>query len=172
MAESSPSLTTQRVSLLADVPVSTLHYWVKVGLVAPELLGPAGKRSPLLWSARDLVVVRAIKALREAGCPLQQVRQVQSHVRRAWNRDLANLVLYWEGDVIAVDEYGNVLQLLGDHPDQLLLHLIAVPLAPWAEAANRAANENRRPVQEIKARRAARPERSATPTVRLQRQAE
>jgi hypothetical protein len=82
---------------------------------------------------RDVVVVRAIKALRDAGCPLSRVRKVKQLVEETWGQDLTATVLFWDGrDVLAVRPWGDVISTLA-RPGQQVLHFVALPLAEWVE---------------------------------------
>jgi len=84
---------------------------------------------------QDVVLVRAIKTLRDAGCPLQKVREAKSIIEAHWSERLTDYVLYWDGgDVVALDRWGN-LQSLVLRPTQQVLHLVAMPLASWRTEA-------------------------------------
>lgn len=157
--------STPELCRIAGVAPSTLNYWAQQGIVTPSLLGPGGKRFGRYWSVEDLVLVRAVKALREAGCPLQRVRQVRRHLVGVWDRDLTNTVLYWDGsDVIATDQWGEIYSLLAE-PGQQLLHLVAVPLGQWlSEARGSAALHD---VEAARARRKQASARPRTPSIRL-----
>jgi DNA-binding transcriptional MerR regulator len=144
-------LLTPDVCRLAEVAPSTLNYWIKQGLVRPTHLESAGKRFPRAWTVEDLVTVRAVKALREAGCPLQRLRRAKDELRRVLGSDLTGVVLYWDGgDVLAVDQWGDVYSLIGQ-PGQGILHVVAIPLGPWLEVATREARMI--DVEEMQARR-------------------
>lgn len=123
---SSPS-----VCAITGVPPSTLNYWASTGVVVPSLRGPAGKRATLWWSLSDLIAVRAVKALRDAGCPLQTLRQVQGVIEATWKERLGSSVLHWDGvDVLRVGRFGEVESLIR-HPGQGVLHVVALPIGRW-----------------------------------------
>lgn len=125
------SLETPAVCALAGVKPQTLDYWARTGLVVPSVRASAGRRVPRLWSVKDVVIVRAIKALRDAGCPLAKVRRVKMLVEEIWGQDLTATVLFWDGrDVLAVRPWGEVESALS-RPGQQVLHLVALPLHHW-----------------------------------------
>jgi DNA-binding transcriptional MerR regulator len=127
------------VCRLAKVAPTTLDYWIKVGLVSPSLVPGAGKRFSRYWTIDDLVIVRAVKALREAGCPLQKVRQARLLVREMTSAGDGTTVLYWDGaDVLAVEPWGDVYSAINE-PGQQVLHLLALPVLSWREEASRTA---------------------------------
>lgn len=153
------------VGAITGVPRSTLNYWASTGVVAPSLRGPAGRRAALWWSLSDLIAVRAVKALREAGCPLQMLRRVQPTIDAAWREKLGHAVLHWDGvDLLRVGRFGEVESLIR-HPGQSVLHVVALPIGRWqAEFANRSEAvdvERLRANDERRAARASTPWRAA-----------
>ena len=54
---------TRRAAALAGVPVSTLHYWARTGLITPSVCPEPHVR---LWSWADLLALRAIDFFRKA----------------------------------------------------------------------------------------------------------
>lgn len=116
---------------ITGVPPSTLNYWANTRVVVPSLRGPAGKRATLWWSLSDLIAVRAVKALRDAGCPLQTLRRVQGVIDATWKEKLGSSVLHWDGvDLIRVGQFGDVASLI-KHPGQGVLHVVALPIGRW-----------------------------------------
>lgn len=166
-AQEVKGFSTPAVSALTGVRPTTLTSWT-VGehpLVQPSVLPSDGRRATRYWSARDLVIVRAIKALREAGCPLRQIRVAALRINEYFNGDLADTVLYWDGhDIIAVNSWGDIYSLIR-HPGQQLIHVVALPLDTWRQEAE--AHNDYKPVDvvEIELRRAKRREQRETPTV-------
>lgn len=132
-------ISTPAVCAIAGVASSTLDYWVRSGLVSPSLRGGEGKRYTRWWTTRDVVAVRAVKALRDAGCPLQKLRQARRLVDRLSKDVDSTAVLYWDGaDVIAVEAWDAVYSALS-HPGQQMLHLVALPMKHWHEEVSEVA---------------------------------
>lgn len=124
-------LETPRVCALTGVKPQTLDYWVRTKLVSASVRPSAGRRVTRLWSVKDVVVVRAIKALRDAGCPLSKVRRVKKLIEECWEQDLTATVLHWDGlDALAVRPWGEVESTIL-RPGQQVLHLVALPLDRW-----------------------------------------
>jgi DNA-binding transcriptional MerR regulator len=123
---------TPTVSRISGVPRSTLDYWALNGVVTPSLRSSSGPRATRWWSLTDLVVVRAVRSLRAAGCPLQTLRRAREVVG-----DLANsssdIHLVWDGhDLVLLDEWGEITSLV-QRPGQRLIHLMAIPVGAWKE---------------------------------------
>ncbi|MGA2836879.1 MAG: MerR family transcriptional regulator [Acidimicrobiales bacterium] len=130
--------SSPQVCQIADVAPSTLDYWVRTKLVQPSLRKPQGRRWTRYWSVTDLITVRSVKALRDAGCPMQTVRMVKKKVE-AWGAEMHATALFWDGnDVIEVGQAGDLRSLI-QRPDQQLLHVMSLPLKAWRAEAVRSA---------------------------------
>lgn len=131
-------LATVDVCRLANVNRSTLDYWVRTGLVTPSLRTDPGRRRTRLWTVRDAVVVRAVAALRDAGCSLQQVRRATAQVETDWGGIRADTTLLWTGgDVVRIGPDGEMESLLR-LPRQQVLRFVALPLGWWQAEASHA----------------------------------
>lgn len=130
------ALTTAQVCALAGVVRQTLEYWTNVREICGATLLPrAGKRYPRYWSLDDLVLVRSIKALRDAGCSLQKVTRVKELLEEQWTIGAQARFLYWDGDDISlIDDEGDVTALLL-RPGQLqigaVVSAVVLPLEAW-----------------------------------------
>lgn len=135
------ALTTQQVVKLAGVATSTLNYWVHSGLCQPSLVGPGGKRATRYWSTRDVVAVRAIRALREVGCSLQKLREVRA-VLDSVSEDLSGVVLAYTGrDVLLIQSDGvqSVLRQVGQVAFEEATFFMTLPLRTWLREAESSA---------------------------------
>lgn len=144
-ADSALGFTTPQVVRLAAIADSTLNYWVREQLCGPSLIGSAGQRYTRYWSVRDLVMVRSIKALREAGCSLAKVREVRS-ILESEGSDIAASVLFWNGhDVLRMDSQGEIVSLLADHGQrafaETVVHFLTLPIRAWTMEAETQASE-------------------------------
>jgi DNA-binding transcriptional MerR regulator len=126
---------TQRVSALTGVPMSTLHYWAKSGVVTPSIRPSAGRRATRWWSLADLVAVRAVKTLRDAGCPMQVLRRAQATIANDHAAGSGKAVLFWDGgDLLELSSTGAVRSAVR-HPGQGVLHFVAMPIREWSHEA-------------------------------------
>jgi len=130
-------LPSHRVCALARMPASTLNYWVQTRLISPSLRGQQGKRVEQWWSVNDVVVVRTVRVLRQAGASLQIVRAAKRLIEKR-GESLSGTRLIWDGKDIAIaDEDGGITSVaLGG---QLLLFVLDAPIGEWySEAAKEA----------------------------------
>ena len=70
-----------------------LDYWARTGLVAPSIRGAAGSGSQRLYSFKDMLVLKVVKRLLDAGVSLQNIRVAVEYLRRRGVRDLAGVTL-------------------------------------------------------------------------------
>ena len=132
-------MATPEVVALCGVPASTLASWVSRGLCVPSLADSRGRRrATQYWSVRDVVMVRAIRTLRAAGCPLAVLEKASQVLRDDWDADLANAVLWWDGaDIVTVTPAGEVVSLVTQHgqgifADVAVVH-VSCPIASWSQ---------------------------------------
>ncbi|MDA8034109.1 MAG: MerR family transcriptional regulator [Actinomycetota bacterium] len=91
-----------QVCAIVGITYRQLDYWARTGLLRPSLADAKGSGSQRLYSYRDLLELKVIKQLLDAGLKLQQARRAIACLRDS-GEDLASasLVLAGEGSVLA-----------------------------------------------------------------------
>jgi DNA-binding transcriptional MerR regulator len=84
----------------AGISYRQLDYWARTGLVEPSIRPAAGSGSQRLYSFRDLVVLRVVKSLLEAGVSLQNIRKAIDTLRAHGVEDLAGITLISDGTTV------------------------------------------------------------------------
>jgi hypothetical protein len=79
--------TAAEVVRLTGVNRKTLHYWVQEGFITPSVSGRYGTQKTRLWSFGDLVALRVMQRLREAGLDFHADRPVRLLVKRIQERE-------------------------------------------------------------------------------------
>lgn len=90
-----------------------LDYWARTDLIRPSLSDAAGSGSRRRYSYQDLLELRVIKTLLDAGIKLESVREVFDFLREKVDTDIAaaHLVISGQSVVLAQgDELIDVLQ--------------------------------------------------------------
>jgi DNA-binding transcriptional MerR regulator len=79
-----------------------LDYWARTDLVRPALADAQGSGSRRLYSYRNLLELKAIKTLLDAGIKLESVREVFRYLRDNLGEDVTsvNLVISGKGSVL------------------------------------------------------------------------
>src|SRR5262245_37095177 len=77
-----------------------LDYWARTGLVVPTIRGASGSGSQRLYSFKDVLVLKVVKRLLDAGVSLQNIRLAVDHLRRRGVHDLARITLFSDGTTV------------------------------------------------------------------------
>jgi len=81
----------------AGITYRQLDYWARTGLVVPEIRGATGSGTQRLYSFRDILILKVIKRLIDAGISLQQIRTAIVHLRARGVADLTQVTLMSDG---------------------------------------------------------------------------
>ena len=81
----------------AGITYRQLDYWARTGLVEPTVRGASGSGSQRLYSFRDILLLKVIKRLLDAGISLQQIRTAVQHLRARGTDDLTRVTLMSDG---------------------------------------------------------------------------
>ena len=74
-----------------------LDYWARTGLVEPTVRSATGSGSQRLYSFRDILILKIIKRLLDAGISLQQIRTAVQHLTERGTDDLTRVTLMSDG---------------------------------------------------------------------------
>ena len=81
----------------AGITYRQLDYWARTGLVVPEVRGAEGSGTQRLYSFRDILMLKVVKRLLDAGISLQQIRTAIEHLRARGVEDLSSVTLMSDG---------------------------------------------------------------------------
>jgi len=81
----------------AGITYRQLDYWARTGLVEPTVRGATGSGTQRLYSFRDILILKVIKRLLDAGISLQQIRIAVQHLRERGTDDLTRVTLMSDG---------------------------------------------------------------------------
>jgi DNA-binding transcriptional MerR regulator len=77
-----------------------LDYWARTSLVVPSIRDASGSGTQRLYSFRDLVVLKVVKRLLDAGVSLQNIRKAIDTLRSRGVDDLAGITLISDGTTV------------------------------------------------------------------------
>ena len=93
-----------KAATIVGITYRQLDYWARTDLIRPSLTDAAGSGSRRLYSYRDLLELRVIKSLLDAGIKLESVRTAFEYLRTHLETDIASAHLVISGsDVILCD---------------------------------------------------------------------
>lgn len=84
----------------AGISYRQLDYWARTDLVVPSVRGATGSGSQRLYSFRDIVVLKVVKRLLDAGVSLQNIRKAIDALRARGVEDLAGITLISDGTTV------------------------------------------------------------------------
>jgi DNA-binding transcriptional MerR regulator len=101
------------VCKLIGITYRQLDYWARTGLLRPSIADARGSGTQRLYSYQDLLELKVIKQLLDAGISLRRARRALECLREGLGADLAsaNLVLVGPDSVLARSD-GEVVDLL------------------------------------------------------------
>jgi DNA-binding transcriptional MerR regulator len=77
-----------------------LDYWARTNLVVPSIRDASGSGTQRLYSFRDMVVLKVVKRLLDAGVSLQNIRKAIESLRLRGVEDLAGITLISDGTTV------------------------------------------------------------------------
>ena len=84
----------------AGITYRQLDYWARTNLVVPSVRDAVGSGTHRLYSFRDILVLKLVKRLLDAGVSLSNVRAAIDHLRSRGVDDLAELTLISDGATV------------------------------------------------------------------------
>lgn len=141
-AEPNEGFRGPQVCSIVGITYRQLDYWARTGLLVPSITAAKGSGTQRRYSYRDVLELKVIKQLLDAGLSLNSARKAIECLREDLGEDLAsaNLVINGTGSVLARSGEELIDVLRGG---QGVLSL--VPMAGVLEALDAAITELRRP---------------------------
>ncbi len=102
-----------QAAAVVGITYRQLDYWARTELIRPSLSDATGSGSRRRYSYKDLLELRVIKTLLDAGIKLESVREVFNYLREHVTTDIssAHLVISGNSVVLAVDS-GELIDVL------------------------------------------------------------
>jgi DNA-binding transcriptional MerR regulator len=98
----------------AGITYRQLDYWARTKLVEPSVRSAGGSGTQRLYSFKDILLLKIIKRLLDAGVSLQQIRIAVDHLRVRGTDDLTQVTLMSDGASVyecrSADEVIDLLQ--------------------------------------------------------------
>jgi DNA-binding transcriptional MerR regulator len=101
-----------QVCKIVGITYRQLDYWARTDLVRPSVMDANGSGTQRLYSFRDLLELKVIKQMLDAGISLQSARKAVESLR-GFNKDLASARIVIQGPrVVLAESDAQVLDLL------------------------------------------------------------
>jgi DNA-binding transcriptional MerR regulator len=103
----------KKAAEIVGITYRQLDYWARTDLVRPSVTDAAGSGSRRRYAYRDLLELKAIKTLLDAGIKLESVRTVFSYLRDQLGEDIASAqIVITNGSPVLVRDNDELLDLL------------------------------------------------------------
>ncbi len=111
---------------IVGITYRQLDYWARTDLIRPSLADAKGSGSRRRYSYRDLIELKMIKTLLDAGQRLDRVRKAFDYLRDLGD-DLASVQLVIAGDsVVLVRDGEDLIDVVNRYQGQGVLNLLAL----------------------------------------------
>src|SRR3954468_450475 len=112
MAPSEPGYRGPQVCKIVGITYRQLDYWARTDLVRPSVMDANGSGTQRLYSFRDLLELKVIKQMLDAGISLQSARKAVESMRD-FKKDLTSARIVIQGPtVVLVETDEQVMDLL------------------------------------------------------------
>src|SRR5687767_8580077 len=112
---------------IVGITYRQLDYWARTDLVRPSLADAKGSGSRRRYSYRDLIELKVIKTLIDAGIKLESVRSAFDYLRRNLGEDIASAQLVIAGgSAILVRDGSELIDVVNRFRGQGVLNLLAL----------------------------------------------
>ena len=130
-----PGYRGPQVCKIVGITYRQLDYWARTELVRPSVMDANGSGTQRLYSYRDLVELKVIKQMLDAGISLQSARKAVESLR-AFDEDLASIRIVIQGPTIVLAQSDEqVMDLLRGGQGVLSVVLDIQPLQQTITAA-------------------------------------
>ena len=102
MSTSTEGYSARSSAEIVGITYRQLDYWARTNLVRPSLTDAEGSGSRRRYSYRDLLELKAIKTLLDAGIRLERVRRVFEFLYETLDEDVVEVNLVISGDSVLV----------------------------------------------------------------------
>jgi DNA-binding transcriptional MerR regulator len=102
-----------RAAEIVGITYRQLDYWARTDLIRPSLVDAKGSGSRRRYSYRDLLELKVIKSLLDAGIKLESVREVFTYLRDNLGEDVTTANLVIQGNqAVLVRDGGELIDLV------------------------------------------------------------
>ena len=101
-----------QAATVVGITYRQLDYWARTDLIRPSLTDASGSGSRRRYSYKDLLELRVIKTLLDAGIKLESVRDVFEYMREHVDSDIASAHLVISGNSVMLADGDELIDVL------------------------------------------------------------
>ena len=107
-----PGYSGTQTAKIVGITYRQLDYWARTDLLRPSLAEATGSGSRRQYSYRDLLELRVIKTLLDAGIRLESVRDVFTYLRQHVTSDIASAHIVISGNQVMLCDGEQLVDVL------------------------------------------------------------
>ncbi len=115
-----------KAAKVVGISYRQLDYWARTDLIRPSLSEASGSGSRRRYSYQDLLELKVVKTLLDAGIRLESVREVFSYLRHQVKADVASAHLVISGNSVILAQDGELIDVLNQGQGVLNVLSLAV----------------------------------------------
>ncbi len=117
----------KRAAEIVGITYRQLDYWARTDLIRPSLADARGSGSRRRYSYRDLLELKVIKTLLDAGIKLESVRAAFAYLRENLGEDVASVQLVISGgSAVLVRDGAELIDVVNRYRGQGVLNFLAL----------------------------------------------
>lgn len=129
------SFTASQVLQVSGLTKRQLQLWVEDGWIVPSISRSTGTGINNLFSFADLVTIRALAQLREAGTTVQQLRKIAQRLMEYGGATFADTFVTFDGHDVALRKGEDLVSLLKNPHQTMFLWMVNMqPIAAQVRA--------------------------------------
>lgn len=102
----------RRTAEVVGISYRQLDYWARTDLIRPSLTDASGSGTRRRYSYQDLLELRVIKTLLDAGIKLESVREVFNYLREHVTADIASAHLVISGQTVVLAQGDELIDVV------------------------------------------------------------
>ena len=115
----------KRAAEIVDISYRQLDYWARTDLIRPSLADAHGSGTRRRYSYRDLIELKLVKTLLDAGNRLETIRDAFQYIRDQLGEDLSSATLVLAGDsAVLVRENNELIDVFSRYKGQGVLNVL------------------------------------------------
>jgi len=123
-ATSSEGFSGKRAAEIVGITYRQLDYWARTDLIRPSLADAEGSGSRRRYSYKDLLELKVIKRLLDAGIKLESIREAFEYLRERLGEDVASAHLVIDGTSAVLVRGSELIDVVNRYQGQGVLNLL------------------------------------------------
>jgi DNA-binding transcriptional MerR regulator len=114
----------KRAAEIVGITYRQLDYWARTDLIRPSLADATGSGTRRRYAYRDLLELKVIKRLLDAGIKLESIREAFEYLRESLGEDVASAHLVIDGTSAVLVRGSELIDVVNRYQGQGVLNLL------------------------------------------------